>query len=177
MSVLVSDKARQDAGGPSRSNDLRDQPEQTEIEARIVALEALTTTDLQIEWRRVYRATPPTRLSRDLLLRGVAYKIQEQAHGGLSLAIKRRLRTLSGGSDNRRTRAAATIALRPGTKLVREWHGHVHTVGVLDDGFAYRGERYRSLTQIARQITGVHWSGPLFFGVSKRRPAIEAADE
>jgi hypothetical protein len=65
--------------------------------------------------------------------------------------------------------------LKPGTKLVREWHGHAHTVSVLDDGFEYRGERYPSLTRIARRITGVHWSGPLFFGIGKRRRAVEGA--
>jgi hypothetical protein len=69
--------------------------------------------------------------------------------------------------------------MKPGTKLIREWHGHAHTVSVLDDGFEYEGERYPSLTRIARRITGVHWSGPLFFGISKRRRAVVegAADE
>ena len=127
-------------------------------------------------WRRLYRATPPTRLSRDLLLRGVAHKLQEQLHGGLSPTIQRRLRSLVEGTDKQsRSRAAPAITLKPGTKLVREWRGHVHTVNVLDDGFDYRGERYRSLTRIARLITGMHWSGPLFFGLSKRRR--KAGDE
>jgi len=69
--------------------------------------------------------------------------------------------------------------LKPGARLVREWHGHVHTVNVLDRGFEYQGECYRSLTQIARRITGVQWSGPRFFGIGKRRRvAIDgAADE
>jgi hypothetical protein len=115
-------------------------------------------------------------LSRDLLIRGVAYKVQEQAHGGLSLGIKRRLHSLSEGSDLRGGASGApAITLKPGTKLVREWHGHAHTVSVLDDGFEYRGERYPSLTRIARRITGVHWSGPLFFGIGKRRRAAEGA--
>ena len=149
------------------------------MEARIIALEALPTADLRIEWRRLYRATPPTRLSRDLLTRGVAYRLQEQAHGGLSLSTKRRLHSLSEGADQRGGSAAApAIALKPGTKLVREWHGHAHTISVLDDGSEYQGERYHSLTRIARRITGVHWSGPLFFGISKRRRTVSgAADE
>jgi len=149
---------------------------ETDIEGRIIALEALTTADLQIEWRRFYRTMPPTRLSRDLLIRGVAHRVQEQAHGGLSLSTKRRLRSLSDGADQRGGAAAApAIALKPGTKLVREWHGHAHTVSVLDDGFEYQGERYPSLTRIARRITGVHWSGPLFFGISKRRRVASGA--
>jgi hypothetical protein len=153
--------------------------EGTDTEVRISALEALTTADLQIEWRRLYRAMPPTRLSRDLLIRGVAYRLQEQARGGLSLGTKRRLRSHSEGTGQRGGSAAApAIALKPGTKLVREWHGHAHTVSVVDDGFEYQGERYPSLTRIARRITGVHWSGPLFFGISKRRRVGSgAADE
>jgi Protein of unknown function (DUF2924) len=144
------------------------------IAARITALDALTTADLQIEWRRLYRATPPTRLSRDLLIRGVGYELQEQVHGGLSPSIQKRLRSLVEGSDKQSgSQAAPAITLKPGTKLVREWRGHVHTVNVLDDGFDYRGQRYRSLTQIAQLITGVHWSGPLFFGLSKRRQSVE----
>jgi len=168
------EEARRETGEPSRRGDFAasSQSEGSDIEIRLVALETLTTTDLQIEWRRLYRAPPPTRLSRDLLIRGVAYRLQEQAHGGLSLGTKRRLRSLSDGADQSGGSAAApAIVLRPGTKLIREWHGHAHTVSVLDDGFEYQGERYPSLTRIARRITGVHWSGPLFFGICKRRRA------
>jgi hypothetical protein len=157
----------QEIGGlvPGGANDL---------EARLGALEALSTADLRIEWRRLYRAASPTRLSRDLLLRGVVYVVQERAQGGLSLTNRRRLRSLS--EDGDRPAAAPAITLKPGTKLLREWHGHTHTVSVLEGGFEYDGERYPSLSRIARRITGVHWSGPLFFGISKRRQA-SAADE
>jgi hypothetical protein len=181
MQVAKYETARRETSGPFRREDLAvgSPGEGSDIEPRIIGLEALTTADLQIEWRRLHRAMPPTRLSRDLLIRGVAYKVQEQAHGGLSLGVKRRLRSLSEGADQRGDSAAAPgFTFKPGTKLVREWHEHVHTVSVLDDGFEYQGERYRSLTQIARQITGVHWSGPLFFGISKRRRVVSGvADE
>ncbi|HZK89403.1 MAG TPA: DUF2924 domain-containing protein [Stellaceae bacterium] len=172
-------EARQETGGPSRSNDLRGQPGETDIKARLIGLEALSTTDLRIEWRRLYRATPPTRLSRDLLIRGVAYRVQENADGGFSPTIRRMLRSRSAGSDHRGGPAVSpAVILKPGTKLVREWHGRAHTVSVLDEGFEYQGKHYRSLTRVARHITGVHWSGPLFFGISKRRRAVEAgADE
>lgn len=181
MSVLFSDEARQETGGPSRCEDRQaaSATADAHVEARIAALEALTTADLRSEWQKLYRVTPPTRLSRDLLIRGAAYKLQEQAYGGLNPSTRRLLCSLSQGSGGQDTpRAAASTGLKPGAKLVREWHEHVHTVCVLEDGFEYRGERYRSLTRIARQITGVHWSGPLFFGISKRRRAVEgAADE
>ena len=181
MPVPQYEQARRETGGPSRRQDLAagSQAKGTDTEVRIIALEALTTADLQIEWRRLYRTMPPTRLSRDLLMRGVAYGVQEQAHGGLSLGTKRRLRSLSDGADQRgRVAAAPAFTLKPGTKLVREWHGHAHMVSVLDDGFEYQGEHYPSLTRIARRITGVHWSGPLFFGISKRPRVVSgAADE
>jgi hypothetical protein len=143
-------------------------PQARDVDARLAALEAMTTADLRLEWRRLCCTTPPTRLSRDLLLRGTAYKIQEQAYGGLSLSTKRRLQSLAGVADQRTSAAASPAAiLRPGTKLVREWRGRVHTVLVLEDGFDYQDARYRSLSRIARQITGVHRSGPLFFGISR----------
>ena len=179
-SVAQDKKARQGTGGPSRRRDLATGSRLggTDIEARVVALEALTTGDLRIEWRRLYRAPPPTRLSRDLLIRGVAYRVQERAQGGLSLGIKRRLRSLCEDSGQPGNAAVApAITLRPGTKLVREWHGRVHSVNVLDDGFEYQGERYPSLTRIARRITGVQWSGPRFFGLNKRSRMAEAAHE
>jgi Protein of unknown function (DUF2924) len=169
-------KACRESGGAARSGDLAvgGRVEAADIEAQIVALEALTIGELQTEWSRVYQAQSPIRLSRDLLLRGVAYRVQERAYGGLSLSTKRRLRTISEGIDRReRTGAAPTLKLKPGTKLVREWHRQVHTVNVLDNGFEYQGEIYRSLTGIARRITGSGWSGPRFFGIGKHKRGAE----
>ena len=180
MPVPQYKKACQVTGGPSRRQDLAagGQPRETDTEARLIALEALAIADLRIEWRRLYRATPPTRLSRDLLIRGVAYRVQEGIHGGLSLGAKRYLRSLSEASDQRSGAVIGpAVTLKPGTKLVRAWHGHVHTVSVLDDGFEYQGERYPSLTRIARRITGVQWSGPRFFGVNRHGRTAEAAHE
>jgi hypothetical protein len=175
MPVRQNAKPRQVSGGASHCEDgAADSPAATAvIDTRITALEAMTTADLRIEWRRLYRTTPPIRLSRDLLLRGVAYKVQEQAFGGLNLRTRRTLRSLSEHADQHGgSPAAHTVLLKPGTKLVREWHEHVHTVSVLDDGFEYRGERYSSLTHIAKRITGSHRSGPLFFGLKSRETII-----
>jgi hypothetical protein len=171
-------KVRQETGEPFRCEDLAagSQTEVNDIEARIIAFEALTTSELRTEWRRLYRATPPTRLSRDLLLRGIAYMVQERVHGGLNFSTKRRLRSLCEVSDQRGgAGVVSAITLKPGTRLVREWHHQVHTVSVLDDGFEYQGERYPSLTQIARRITGVPWSGPRFFGIGKQRRRADGA--
>jgi hypothetical protein len=170
-------RARRETGGAARGRDpAAGGPVEADIEARIVALDVLTTGELQTEWSRLYRAQPPIRLSRDLLLRGVAYRFQERIYGGLSLSSKRLLQTLARDFDRREgTGAAPTLKLKPGTKLVREWHRHVHTVSVLDNGFEYQGETYRSLTRIARQITGSGWSGPRFFGIDKHRRMAEGS--
>jgi len=170
-------RARRKTGEPShlQKSEPRRQPEETDIEAQITALEALSTSELRIQWQQLYRATPPTRLSRDLLVRGIAYLVQECALGGLSASTIRRLRLLAASSQRHRgTGDASVISLPPGTTLVREWHQKVHTVSVLDNGYEYQGERYSSLSRIARRITGVSWSGPRFFGVSK--PLREEAE-
>jgi Protein of unknown function (DUF2924) len=141
-----------------------------ELSQRIVALNELTAQQLRDEWRRLYRGQPP-RLSRDLLIRTIAYRMQELAYGGLSKATQRKLDALS-----RELKAKGSIAvtpglsLRPGTRLVREWRGRTHTVAVTEDGFTYAGKAFPSLTKIAHAITGAHWSGPRFFGLI-RKPA------
>ena len=139
------------------------------VSARLQALEQMDHADLRREWRRLYRALPPKRVTRDLLMLGVAWKIQEQAYGGLSAATKRRLadlaQTLERDGDVTRNRVAR---LRPGAKLVREWRGTTHSVTVVEDGFEWNGQHWRSLSSIAREITGVHWSGPRFFGLTSK---------
>ncbi len=121
--------------------------------------------DLRAEWQRLHRAVPPN-ISRDLLIRGIAYKIQERASGGPNAALKRRLHRLAVEPANGSS-ASRAPALKPGARLVREWGGRVHSVTVTEQGFEYAGQRYRSLSHIARAITGAHWSGPRFFGLTK----------
>jgi Protein of unknown function (DUF2924) len=144
-------------------------------EARLCAT---TGFELRNEWWRLHRAHPPMRLSRDLLIRGITYKLQERLLGGLSKSILRQLQRLDGeleASDARKR--AAPISLKPGTRLVREWHGVTHTVLVHADGFEWKGRRYRSLTVIAREITGARWSGPRFFGLRKQLSrSVECAE-
>jgi hypothetical protein len=138
------------------------------LATRLTALAAMTSEQLRGEWRRLYRALPPSCLGRELLLLGVAWKLQEQAQGGLSASSVRRLSelatTLSEGGDLVRSRAAR---LRHGAKLVREWQGETISVLVLEDGFEWRGQRWRSLSHIARELTGTRWSGPRFFGLTR----------
>src|SRR6185312_6915510 len=101
------------------------------------------------KWRRLYQTSPPKRLSRDLLLRGITYRLQELTHGGLSKGTLRKLQssTSESVSIGRRRRAAA---FKAGTRLIREWHGQTHTVVILDEGVEWRGQRYASLSIVAR---------------------------
>lgn len=143
-----------------------DDPVSNNTGARLQALHVMDRVDLQAEWRRLYRIDPPIRMSRELLMLGVGWKMQERTHGGLRKAINRRLVDLakalehdSGGSHRR------VVHLRPGARLVREWGGQSHTIIVREDGFEWKGQLWRSLSAIAREITGAHWSGPRFFGI------------
>jgi len=99
-------------------------------------------------------------------------KLQERARGGPSVALQRRLLTLARVFEKEAPSFDPGVVLKTGAKLVREWGGHTHTVLVVEDGFEYEGQRYRSLTMIAARITGTHWSGPRFFGVTKRTSGL-----
>jgi hypothetical protein len=121
--------------------------------------------ELRQEWRRLYHCEPP-RLSRDLLVRGIGYRLQELQHGGLSNSTRRKLKTLAKAFRTEgRVAPDPGLSLKPGARLVREWHGRTHTITVTEDGFEYAGVTYASLTKIAKKITGAHWSGPRFFGL------------
>jgi len=140
-----------------------------DVAGKLQALEQMDPAALRAEWRRLYRAHPPKHVTRDLLMLGIGWKIQEQAYGGLGAATRRRIadlaETLERDGDVRRSRV---IRLKPGAKLVREWRGETHTVIVLEDGFEWRRRHWRSLSVIAREITGGHWSGPRFFGLKEK---------
>jgi hypothetical protein len=146
------------------------------VAARLNALPELDRDALREEWRRLYRAPPPQKISRDLLVLGLAWKIQEAAQGGPSAAMKRRLAELAATLDQKGDLAHSRVArLKPGARLVRAWHGQLHTVTILDEGFEWDGRRWRSLSRIAREITGTPWSGPRFFGLD--RPTTTDAAE
>ncbi len=135
---------------------------------RLAELESASTAELRARWERAFKRPAPRRISRDLLLRALTYHVQEQAEGGLSKATRRRLAKLAGlNGENREPISPPILQLKPGSRLIREWRGEVHRVTVLEEGFDWRGNRYASLSQIARAITGARWSGPLFFGLRK----------
>jgi hypothetical protein len=101
----------------------------------------------------------------------LAFRIQERAYGGLSTETKDRLRQVMGSLEpQRRFHNEARSRFKPGTRLVREWKGKTHEVILTDGGYDYLGKRYKSLSPIACEITGTHWSGPAFFGTRKKEP-------
>jgi hypothetical protein len=137
------------------------------LEAEIEALKGLGLQDLRAVWARRMGYVPQHR-SPDLLRRRLAYGWQVKAYGGLSAATRRRLRRLYDAfrADPDYT-PLPSLGLKPGTRLTREWQGDLHRVLVLDDGFLWKDERFGSLSEVARRITGTRWSGPAFFGLKE----------
>ena len=181
-SAIHNASARQHSGGPSpvagrggNRNGRARKPGPSEIKAEIAGLVDRPTPELRHAWREFHRAGPPLGLSRDLLIRALAYELQQRAHGGPGLALRRRLQSLAGASEKGTLAVDPGIVLKAGTTLVRQWRGHTHTVLVHRDGFEHEGQRYRSLTAIAERITEAHWSGPRFFGLTKRAPGFSPA--
>ncbi|HMB76451.1 MAG TPA: DUF2924 domain-containing protein [Kiloniellaceae bacterium] len=133
-------------------------PQKTDgVDEKIAALVRLDRSALLKLWIAAYGAKAPPHLSQSLMVRAMAHEIQVRAYGGLSTRTKRALKAA--------LTADGKVASPPcnGSRLVREWHGRLHEVEVLAEGYLYRGKRYRSLSAIAKVITGTKWSGPRFF--------------
>jgi hypothetical protein len=147
-------------------------PDATAYREALLRLPTLDIGELRQQWRGLYKTQAPANLSRELLRRAVAYRMQEVALGGLRPARQRQLRQLA--QQFKQTGAAnppPRPGLKPGTRLMREWQGRTYDVLVLDDGFSWQNTQYRSLSALARKITGTAWSGPLFFGLKPNRTA------
>jgi hypothetical protein len=170
--------ARQHSGEPSSSlgpidgrKDRLRGPDLAELDGGIAGLVDRSTQELRRAWRTLYHTGPPVGLSRDLIIRGLADKLQQRAHGGPSRAQQRRLEILAREFEKGARSFNPGIVPKTGATLLRQWRGDTHTVLVGEDGFEYEGRQYRSLTVIAEQITGAHWSGPRFFGLNRRARA------
>ena len=137
--------------------------------AQLAALKTAPVADLKQKWRDLFEREPPP-YNRRFLESRLAYRIQELAYGGLSEQTLERLDALAdelSGKDRRRS----GLANRPiaGTRLIREWNGVEHCVTVRHTDFEYKGRPYRSLSAIARHITGTQWNGLVFFGLKNTR--------
>lgn len=142
------------------------------LAAEIASLTKLDVDELRERWKAMYGRAPSREIGRSFLTRAIAYRLQERAYGGLKPSTRRLLvrfaeETASGSSPKKQQYRKA----QSGTILVREWQGNAHRVTMLDDGVSFNGKRYRSLSEVAREITGSRWSGPRFFGL--RLPAME----
>jgi hypothetical protein len=133
----------------------------------LAALIHLTPGALRALWPQWFDRPAPAKMRRELLLRALAYRMQERATGGLTTAVRAKLRDIAKAVKSHSVgEVLATPRLTPGTQVIREWGNERHQVTVEAVGFVYRGQRYRSLYEIARRITGTRWSGPLFFGIT-----------
>ncbi|RJF88875.1 DUF2924 domain-containing protein [Oleomonas cavernae] len=142
-----------------------------DVEAAIAALDTLDAEALKQRWRELYGRDAPYKARADFLRRGLAYRLQENAFGGLKPALARRLARIAEEAARGNDHAAVlTVAAgpAPGTRLLREWNGQTQLVEVLADGFLWSGQHFTSLTAVAQAITGTRWSGPRFFGLGAR---------
>jgi hypothetical protein len=144
------------------------------IREALTRLPTCNRAELNAEWLRLYRTKPPARLGRNLLMAAIAYRVQEQVLGGLQPEQRRQLCAIAGRARDGGKPALAAPRLKPGTKLLRDWRGRTHEVLVSDQGFVWQQAQYRSLSQIARAITGTRWSGPVFFGLKPRTTTARA---
>ncbi|MTH96392.1 DUF2924 domain-containing protein [Roseibium sp. RKSG952] len=138
---------------------------------RLAGLKAMSVKNLKAEWERLAGGGAPNN-SRAFLESRIAYRIQELAYGGPDPETRRMLDLLADeveGSVRRKRQIADPRNPVAGTRLIREWHGVEHTVTVMKDGFDWQGRKYKSLSRIAREITGVRWNGYRFFGLQARK--------
>lgn len=170
------------AGSPaahSTANDLT-----AALSQEIKILEKLDLHELRVRWRKLFRKPAPPHLPKYLLFRIIAYRIQANALGDLDPETVRLLDRLArehaAGRDAKALVPSASDkpAIKPGTLLVREHDGVLHRVMALQEGFAWNGGTYASLSEVARAITGTNWNGPRFFGLRerKRQETVQATE-
>jgi hypothetical protein len=153
------------------------QPSDPAVEAELDRLAVMPIAQLRLRYREVFRDDPPKPFGPDLLMRSIAHRIQEKAYGGLSRSAQRLLdQMMTANAAKPNGKIVLPRRIKPGSVLVREWKGKSHRVMVLADGFAYDGETYTNLSEIAVLITGTRWNGPRFFGLrSKPNESAESA--
>jgi len=152
---------------------LQNHPPETHamVLGRLAALKSMSVPELKAEWQNLFQAPAPNN-SRGFLELRIGYRIQELTYGGVSRATKRALNLLADEVEGKAVRKSQIADPRTpvvGTKLIREWDGIEHTVAVLKDGFGWKGRKFKSLSAVAREITGTRWNGYRFFGLGNTR--------
>ena len=150
---------------------------EADVRREIAELETKDTKILQAHWRDLFKVPTPRGIRAPFLRRAIAYRLQEQVHGGLSARTQRQLRKIAaarreGKVSDRPSTKARQIKLSPGTQLVREWDGKTEVVDVVRGGYVWRGQTYSTLSAVASAITGTRCSGPRFFGLTAPRAPI-----
>jgi hypothetical protein len=167
------------AGGPPALRPI----EESALREAVAVLAALDLTGLRLQWRNVFGGSAPAHLPKLLLVRILAYRVQADALGDLPDALLRTLagfgpREPGGGSQTGRAgspwKTQPRRRIKPGSILVREWDGRLHRVMALEKGFVWDGKTYRSLSKVAQAITGGHWNGPRFFGLTGSKTMARA---
>ena len=149
------------------------------VENELDRLPKMRITELRNRYRELYRAEPPKAFGPDLLRRSIAQRIQERTYGGLSQEHQRLLDQLVRAAKTKPNgRLELPRRIKPGSELVRTWNRRTYRVVVLDSGFVHEGRTYKSLSEIAFEITGTKWNGPRFFGLrrSPNKPAGDRSD-
>jgi hypothetical protein len=142
----------------------------SDVDRRVDSLSSLSRQELRALWREFYGREAPSGLRRELLIPFLAFRIQERAFGGLKPSTRAELRRITAALEQGKEPSKSVEATtKSGTRFVRVWRGNQHEVLKTESGFEYCGASHRSLSEIARKITGTRWSGPAFFGLRKQR--------
>jgi hypothetical protein len=147
------------------------------LDAEIASLPELGITELRTRWHALYGRPAPKSFRRNLLARGVAYQMQVEVYGGLSKETIRRLREIALALRNGDKDVMASPRIKPGTRLLRLWQNKTHSVLVLNDSYRWEGKVYKSLSAIAKAITGTQWNGYTFFGLKRQTSRSRQSDE
>jgi hypothetical protein len=140
-----------------------------DVSKQIAGLRGLSRADLAALWERLFKKLAPSGIRREFLVPFLAYKIQENAYGGLGSRTRAELRRIAKDVENSQASSGqpSRVKMKTGMRLLREWRGQMHEVLVTESGYEYRGTSYRSLSELARTITGTRWSGPAFFKLDR----------
>jgi hypothetical protein len=131
----------------------------------LASLPGMRREELLEQWYALYDGDPPFKISQQLLIQAIAYRMQEHALGGLKPSTRRFLAKAAEEIHANQKITTPPATIKSGTRLIREWRGKIHEVMIVEEGVLFQGRQYRSLSEVARLITGVKWSGPLFFGL------------
>jgi Protein of unknown function (DUF2924) len=154
--------------------------DESELRESVANLATLDLVGLRLQWRNIFGGAAPLHLPKPLVARIIAYRLQADAFGDLPDTVRRKLEgfDVQNPVPNGQTRGSGLPRrrrIKPGSILVREWNGHLQRVTALEDGFAWEGKTYRSLSMVARAITGGHWNGRRFFGLTGSKAMARGA--